>query len=102
MNIKNVRFPLLPLIMLVPFVAAGCASGPDASEPDPEDFAAQVDRRLDSDPNKKTCRTIRPTGSRLGERVCKTNYEWAQIEEESRSAIGRVQQDGNVATGGGE
>ena len=102
MNIKNIRFPLLSLIVAVPLIAAGCASGPEESEPDPEEFAAQVDRRLDSDPNKKTCRTIRPTGSRLGERVCKSNHEWAKIEEDSRSAVSSVQKGGSVATGGGE
>jgi hypothetical protein len=92
----------IPLVALALAIASGCASTEPDRDPDPEQFAAEVDRRLESDPNKRTCRTIRPTGSRLGERVCKSNYEWAKIEEESRSAIGRMQQDGNVATGGGE
>jgi hypothetical protein len=100
MNMKN--FSAMSLIAAVLAISAGCATTEPDRDPDPEQFAAEVDRRLESDPNKRTCRTIRPTGSRLGERVCKSNYEWAKIEEESRSAIDRMQQDGNVATGGGE
>lgn len=100
MNTQTIS--MLSLIAAMVLISAGCASTEQDRNPEPEEFAASVDRRLESDPNKRTCRTIRPTGSRMGERVCKTNYEWAKIQEESRSAIGRMQQDGNVATGGGE
>lgn len=92
----------LLIITTVPVLFAGCAATEQDRDPDPAEFAADVDRRLDSDPNKRVCRTIRPTGTRLGQRVCKTNYEWAKIEADSRSAISRAQQDQNIAVGGGE
>ena len=101
-RMKTIDIATISLVALALVTASGCASTEQDRDPDPEQLAAEVDRRLESDPNKRTCRTIRPTGSRLGERVCKSNYEWAKVEEESRSAIGRMQQDGNVATGGGE
>ncbi len=100
MNQKKTN--MLPIIATLLVISAGCASTEQERDPEPAEFAAEVDRRLESDPNKRTCRTIRPTGTRMGERVCKSNYEWTKIEEESRSAIGRMQQDQNVATGGGE
>lgn len=86
-------------LVMSALVSAGCASVPEERDADAEQVAAEVDRRLDSDPNKRTCRRIRPTGSMLAERVCKSNAEWAAIEEESRAAIKAVQRDGNVVTG---
>jgi len=99
-NDLNIKFPLAIIVAMV--FSAGCASSPDASDDDmsPEEIAASVDRRLDSDPNKRHCRTIRPTGTRFGERVCRTNAEWAQMETSSRDAVKAVQQDQNINTGG--
>ena len=88
----------LALIVSV-LLSAGCASTSAEQDADAEEFAAEVDRRLESDPNKRTCRTIRPTGSRLGERVCKTNAEWDTIEAESRAAIKTLQRDQSVNSG---
>ena len=80
-------------------LAAGCATNPGDPDPDPEVFAAEVDRRLDSDPNKRRCKTIRATGTRVSERVCRTNAEWAKIEEESKAAISAIQRDQQALQG---
>ena len=79
----------------------GCSGAPAESErdPDPEVFAAEVDRRLDSDPNKRVCRTYRPTGSMRSQRICKSNAEWAKIEADSQSAIKTIQRDQSVSAG---
>lgn len=38
------------------------------------------------DPNKKVCKTIKETGSRLGgKRECKTKAEWDRIEAETQA-----------------
>jgi len=102
MIIKKPSFKLPLAIITTMLIGAGCASNPDAADPDAEVTAAEIDRRLDSDPNKRQCRTIRPTGSRFGERVCKTNAEWSQVESDSRNAVKRMQQDQSVNTGGGD
>jgi len=91
----------IALVMSV-LVSAGCASNPDERDADAEQVAAEVDRRLDLDPNKRTCKRVRPTGSMLAERVCKSNAEWAAIEEEGQAAIKAMQRDQNVSTGGAD
>ena len=51
MNRINIAKTLLIALALV--IAAGCASTEPDRDPDPEEFAAEVDRRLESDPNKR-------------------------------------------------
>jgi hypothetical protein len=92
---------LLPAIAVLACLVAGCSGAPAApqKDPDPEVFAAEVDRRLDSDPNKRVCRTYRPTGSMRSQRICKSNAEWAKIEADSQSAIKAIQRDQSVSAG---
>jgi hypothetical protein len=91
----------LPVILAFACWVAGCSGTPAASErdPDPEVFAAEVDRRLDSDPNKRVCRSYRPTGSMRSQRICKSNAEWAKIAADSQSAIKAIQRDQSVSVG---
>jgi hypothetical protein len=49
--------------------------------------------RKSSDPNKMVCEVAETTGTRLGARkVCKTAAEWAQLKEETRQNVEKVQQ----------
>jgi hypothetical protein len=91
----------LPFIVAFAGLGAACTGNPEASkgDPDPEVFAAEVDRRLDSDPNKRVCRSYRPTGSMRSQRICKSNAEWAKIEADSQTAIKAIQRDQSVSTG---
>ena len=46
-----------------------------------------------SDPNRLVCEVAQTTGTRLGARkVCKTAAEWAQLKEETRQNVEKVQQ----------
>lgn len=45
------------------------------------------------------CRNIRQTGSRLGNRVCRTDEEWEEIEREAQEAHDRLDR-GNAAGAG--
>lgn len=92
-------FYIAPVIVFCASVIIGCSGTPEAPDPDPEVFAAEVDRRLDSDPNKRVCRTYRPTGSIRSQRICKSNAEWAKIEAESQSAIKAIQRDQSISAG---
>lgn len=45
-----------------------------------------------NDPNQIVCRTQQRIGSRLDRnRVCRTRAEWAQIREQERQVVERVQ-----------
>ena len=49
--------------------------------------------RKSGDPNRIVCEVEQTTGSRLGARkVCKTAAEWAQMKQEHRETLEKVQQ----------
>ena len=51
--------------------------------------------RTAADPNKVTCRVVRPAGSRLGGvRTCRTAAEWAAYQADMRDTVHRVQAEG--------
>ena len=79
---------------------ASTSTKPQAEGTEPEQVAATND--LAKDPKKRSCRTIRVTGSRVSDRVCRTNAEWDNIERQSREAVGTIQQDQTVSGAGGD
>jgi hypothetical protein len=63
------------------------AAGSTASEPAKEQESAEV-----GDPDRRICKKITYTGSRLGgEKVCKSARQWSEIRQESRDATERRQ-----------
>jgi hypothetical protein len=51
--------------------------------------------RKSNDPNRIVCDVEQTTGTRLGARkVCKTAAEWAQLKQETRQNVEKVQQQG--------
>lgn len=65
--------PLLCLVIGSPVVAAGMDNAPGKAEL--------------ADPNAVRCRAIREVGSRIPQRVCKTNAQWKQEEEAARASL---------------
>lgn len=54
-----------------------------------------------SEGDRVRCRTIRPTGSRMSERICLTQREWDDIEENAqRVATDRANSQVGLPTGG--
>lgn len=54
-------------------------------------LAAKSDKLAESKPTaakpaeKKVCRTVAATGSRMGERICLTKEQWKKVDEETAS-----------------
>ena len=54
-------------------------------------LAAKSDQLAESKPTaakpaeKKICRTIAATGSRMGERICLTKEQWKKVDEQTAS-----------------
>lgn len=47
---------------------------------------------VDADENKTVCKTIAPTGSRLGgKRVCMSKKEWKRLNEENEKGVRDIQ-----------
>lgn len=84
--------------MAILALTAGCGSVPSTSG-STADFASASAEVVEYTPAGKTCRTIRPTGSRIPVRVCKTSAEWEREEAEAQEAIKRVQRDQSISAG---
>jgi hypothetical protein len=56
------------------------------------DESAPSDAMLKGDPNRRVCKAVVATGSRLGKaKVCKTAAEWQAQRAEDRKALERIQ-----------
>lgn len=55
----------------------------------------------DAELDRRVCRRIQVTGSRVKERLCQTQRDWNRLSEESRETIDKAREKGNVAVGEG-
>jgi hypothetical protein len=63
--------------------------------------AAEHNKRV-SDPNRKICRTIAETGSRLNRsRACHTAAEWEDLRRQTELNIEKIQAQARATSGGG-
>lgn len=46
------------------------------------------------DTSRRVCRSLRPTGSRLATRVCRTQAQWDDIRKETQEFVQEGQQQG--------
>ena len=47
----------------------------------------RVKKKLAKKKDRRECRKVRSTGSRIPERVCRRESEWRRIEENSRQSV---------------
>ncbi|HYE51127.1 MAG TPA: hypothetical protein VEB20_16135 [Azospirillaceae bacterium] len=79
---------LLAIVAATGILAAGAAF---AQGPTPEEGVARTTpqpeaREPNPEDDRKICRSIIPTGSRLGkEKVCKTRAEWEQLASDTKN-----------------
>lgn len=55
------------------------------------DASAAAETKSKKDTSKRVCRNLRPTGSRLSARTCRTQEEWRRAEEEAQESALRQQ-----------
>lgn len=87
----NRRVPALGLVFAAALIAACASSGPSAP---PDSVGFITPEEVADDPNREVCRRIKPTGSRLTKKVCKTAREWELEAEESQEEIRNIQHSG--------
>lgn len=87
------------------FLFSGCATMPEnpsttveVSTATSATAGATSDVTVDGHPDRMVCRSIKQTGSRMTERVCRTAAQWEITSENDRAAIEKVQRDANVNT----
>lgn len=54
---------------------------------------------VEASPDRRVCRRIEVTGSRVKERVCRTQRDWDRLTEESNETVDQARERGNVASG---
>ena len=92
----------LLLLLICSFVVAACTT---AAQPSPSahvsttaaarESAASPESLLVVDPSKKVvCHTVTPTGTRFQKRVCMTQAEWDERQQEDRENMEKAQRKG--------
>ena len=62
------------------------------------------DKQADSkaNPEKRVCKRVKVTGTRIKEKVCRKQRDWDALREESRETVDRARDGGNQNLGGGD
>jgi len=81
--------PLLSIVVL--FAVAAFLPLPAFSEE-----SQNVESAAAADPDRRVCRRVQVTGSRVKERICRTQRDWDKITEESNETVDRARESGNV------
>ncbi len=85
-------------LLALALAVAGCAGNPELTDSSSElgdnaTASAASSTSNDVDPNAVKCRVTTPTGSRIGQKVCKTNAEWDAAAREARDAASTIQRE---------
>jgi hypothetical protein len=88
-NLTRVETVLLILMM---GIVSGCSTAPtgevDTSATQADKIGADTARAsVSRDPNALNCKVIKPTGSRIGKRICKSTSEWDAIREADQALV---------------
>ena len=63
--------------------------------------ATKAKSAITGDPNRRVCRAVTATGSRLGRaKICKTAREWAEQQHEHQKELERIQVRPNLPDAG--
>ena len=73
------------------FLAAALVTGSSSA------LAQTVSKAQPLDPNAKVCETIASAGTRLGQKICATQAEWAERKRQDREAVEQAQRSANFA-----
>ncbi len=88
----------MPIVVQLLFAATLAAATPGTSPqsaPDPTPPVAGSEAAAPPKDDKVICRTITPTGSRLGgSRVCRTAQQWRDLQHNNQQTISDMQRHG--------
>ena len=95
-------FRFLAVSALTLMLAAGCAQNPGTGPETAGSGEASASVAAADTGDGRICRNIRPTGSRISERVCMTAEQWERTAEQDRQAVEDTQRNTATNVGGGE
>lgn len=82
----------MKLALAVGVLLAGAAIGQEMSP----SAAANAKTKADKKAPKRVCRIVTPTGSRLVERICRTQADWDVAEKQAQEGLMKQQVDGSI------
>ena len=77
----------LVVLLLVAVLGTGWSVASHASEPVQLAQADAKKEKAKKKKDKRVCRKVRTTGSRIPERVCRKESEWKRIEDNARENV---------------
>ena len=80
------------LAMAVGVLLAGAVIGQEISP----SAAANAKTKVDNKKSKRVCRVVTPTGSRLVERICRSQEDWDVAEKQAQDGLMKQQIDGSI------
>ncbi|MCP5178772.1 MAG: hypothetical protein H6993_16195 [Pseudomonadales bacterium] len=83
------RHPILLTVLLA------CVQFPAVAWADDEKSATPTEVRKE----QRVCKRIAVTGSRVKERVCRSQRDWDRLAKESQESVDRAKERGRVSTG---
>lgn len=82
---------LTPLFVLFVLGAQGCATSQSTVEAAPGSDAVQLASSEQPEAEETLiCKNIRPTGSRIGEKICASKERWEKAEQEAKDKTSEV------------
>jgi hypothetical protein len=90
-------FRTISLLAVLPLSLAACTTMTAEEQAVVQEQRAEETRTAEE--GGLRCRTIRQTGSRLGNRVCRTDEEWEQMERDAQEGHDALDR-GNAAGAG--
>ena len=91
----------ISVTMMVVVGLAACASGSGSGDRTVAAETETVEAKQASVASGTECRRIRKTGTRIKEKVCKSQSEWERQAEQDQAALRRTQQDQSVQNADG-
>ena len=88
----NVTGQFPKLAMAIAVLLGGALIGQEMSP----SAAANAKTQADKKKSKRVCRVVTPTGSRLVERVCRSEEDWNVAEKEAQDGLMKQQIDGSI------
>jgi len=80
------------LVLAVAVLLGGALIGQEMSPT----AAANAKSKAGKKAEKRVCRVVTPTGSRLVERICRTQAEWDGAEKQAQDGLMKQQMDGSI------
>lgn len=80
-------------VLLLLMLGTGSAAWADTKQADEASAAQQTQAAVVENPQKKSCRRIKVTGSHMKQKVCMSNASWQKVDEQQEKERRQTQSE---------